>query len=642
MDNEMISQLQFDRIKKEIQARAIGNYSKKRISDMTVSTNLQTVLDRQEETREARLILESSQHVPFMGLPRIDALTEQVKKGLILQPTDLIEYADFLRSSRMITKFFDKNQYQTPLLFAYSKHLPDLINVEELIDQKIKNNKVSDDASRNLRKVRKQLQLIEKEIQSKLLKFLRHPKNKEMIQEAMIVQKGEYYTIPIKASYKNKIDGTIIDESNKRTTVFIEPTVISKLNEHYQLLKAEEISEEYQVLAALTGAIAENEEVIDLLIETITVLDIIFARAKFSREINGSTPRINKSEHIIIKQGRHPFLPEHAVPLDVEIGKDYRGLIITGANAGGKTVVLKTVGLLTLMSMFGMQVPAKEGTELAVFDEIFVDVGDHQNLENALSTFSGHMQNIAAILKKIKRNTLVLLDEIGSGTEPNEGAALAIAIMESMYEQGALIIATTHYGEIKKFAGDHEDFVPAAMAFDREALRPKYQLRVGETGESQALWIAHKMDMSMKLIHQAERYLAEKAYRTQKKEFLPKTAVTNRKENKKERQLFAKGDRIFVNEYQKEALVYEDIGEDTIDVYLDKKIIHVPRQRVRLVRSAEDLYPTGYYLDSLFIDYKTRKRQRDLERGSKKAHKVLVKEMRKRQEERRVNDENSK
>ncbi|PHL20100.1 mannonate oxidoreductase, partial [Enterococcus faecium] len=168
-------------------------------------------------------------------------------------------------------------------------------------DQKIKNNKVSDDASRNLRKVRKQLQIIEKEIQSKLLKFLRHPKNKEMIQEAMIVQKGEYYTIPIKASYKNKVDGTIIDESNKGTTVFIEPTVVSKLNEHYQLLKAEEISEEYQILAALTGAIAENEEAIDLLIETMTVLDIIFARAKFSREINGITPKINKSEHIVIK-----------------------------------------------------------------------------------------------------------------------------------------------------------------------------------------------------------------------------------------------------------------------------------------------------------------------------------------------------
>ncbi|OTN86912.1 DNA mismatch repair protein MutS2 [Enterococcus faecium] len=308
MDNEMISQLQFDQIKKEIQARAIGNYSKKRISDMTVSTNLQTVLDRQEETREARLILESSQHVPFMGLPRIDALTEQVKKGLILQPTDLIEYADFLRSSRMITKFFDKNQYQTPLLFAYSKHLPDLINVEELIDQKIKNNKVSDDASRNLRKVRKQLQLIEKEIQSKLLKFLRHPKNKEIIQEAMIVQKGEYYTIPIKASYKNKIDGTIIDESNKRTTVFIEPTVISKLNERYQLLKAEEISEEYQVLAALTGAIAENEEVIDLLIETITVLDIMLGQKLAEKSMESHLESINQNISLSSKADIHFYL----------------------------------------------------------------------------------------------------------------------------------------------------------------------------------------------------------------------------------------------------------------------------------------------------------------------------------------------
>ena len=196
--------------------------------------------------------------------------------------------------------------------------------------------------------------------------------------------------------------------------------MISKLNEHYQLLKAEEISEEYQVLAALTGAIAENEEVIDLLIETITVLDIIFARAKFSREINGSTPRINKSEHIIIKQGRHPFLPEHAVPLDVEIGKDYRGLIITGANAGGKTVVLKTVGLLTLMAMFGMQVPAKKGQSLLSlmrFSSMSVTTKFRKCVEYIFWSYAKHR----CYFEKDKRNTLVLLDEIGSGTEPNEG-----------------------------------------------------------------------------------------------------------------------------------------------------------------------------------------------------------------------------
>ena len=334
---QTIDKLQFNQIKEEVKKRAIGQYSKKRIEEMTPQTNLQTVKNRQEETKEARQILESQQHVPFMGLTRIDALTSQVKKGFLLTPTELIEYADFLRSSRMIRRFFEKNQYQTPLLHVYSKNMPDLSMVEELIYQQIKNQKVSDEASRNLRKVRKQLQLTEKEIQDRLLKFLRHPHNKEMIQEAMIVQKGDHYTIPIKASYKNKVPGTIIEQSNKGTTVFIEPTAVEKASMNYQLLKAEEIAEEYQVLAYLTGALAEQEQAIDLIIETITRLDIIFARGKYSREIHGVTPRINQSEYIKIKQGRHPLIQGKAVPLDFELGNDYRGLVITGANAGGKT-----------------------------------------------------------------------------------------------------------------------------------------------------------------------------------------------------------------------------------------------------------------------------------------------------------------
>ena len=610
---DTLNKLQFEEIKNEVKKRAIGNHSKERIDEMTIQTTLQTVRTRQTETKEARLILESNQHVPFMGLTRIDALTVQVKKGLVLTPSELIEYADFLRSSRLITKFFEKNCYQTPLLYAYSKNMPNLVEIEELIYQQIKNQKVSDDASRQLRKVRKQLQVTEKEIQDRLLKFLRHPANKEMIQETMIVQKGDHYTIPIKASYKNKIPGSIIEQSNKGTTVFIEPTAVEKASGHYQLLKAEEIAEEYQVLAALTGALAEKEYAIDLIIETVT-------------------PIVNKSEYINIKQGRHPLLTGKAVPLDFELGKDYRGLVITGANAGGKTVVLKTVGLLTLMAMFGLQVPADEGTELAVFDGVFVDIGDQQNIENALSTFSGHMHNIAAILGKIKRNTLVLLDEIGSGTEPNEGAALAVAIMEAMYEKGALVVATTHYGEIKKFAKDHEDFIPAAMAFDREKLQPKYLLRVGETGESQALWIAKKMEMSPELIQQAQHYIHNKAYQTKKKAF--QTLV--QKENVKEKlERFSKGDRVFSTIHQKEGLIFEDQGEDTLIFYLDSEKIEVPRFRVTLKRRAEELYPENYDLDSLFTDFKTRKWQRDIERGSKKAHKQLAKEARERQKNQR-------
>lgn len=635
MNNQMIEKLQFNEIKEEVKKRAIGQYTKERIEQTTVQTNLQTVQVWQRETKEARMILESNQHVPFMGLSRIGYLTDQVKKGLILAPADLIEYADFLRSSRMITKFFEKNQYQTPTLHAYTNHLPDLLPVEEMIYQKITNQQVSDDASRNLRKVRKQLQNLEKEIQERLLKILRHPNHKEMIQEAMIVQKGEHYTIPIKASYKNKFSGTIIEQSNKGTTVFIEPTVIAKSNEQYQLLKAEEVAEEYQVLAELTGLLAEEEQAISLIIETITALDIIFARAKYSRELQGITPRVNKSEQISIKQGKHPFLAENAVPLDFELGIDYRGLVITGANAGGKTVVLKTVGLFTLMAMFGLQVPAQEGTELAIFDELFVDIGDQQNLENALSTFSGHMQNIAEILKKVNRNTLVLLDEIGSGTEPNEGAALAVAIMETMYEQGALLVATTHYGEIKKFAKEHEDFIPAAMAFDRDALQPKYLLQVGETGDSQALWIAKKMKMSSKLIDQAQTYIQQKTYQTKKKDFADLGQIFGNKNNELAKRRFEKGDRVWLTEYQKEGLVFEDDGSEKVMIYFNNEKIAVLRQRVQFRRSAGELYPEGYDLDSLFIDFKTRKKQRDLERGSKKAHKELLKEMRTRQHQKK-------
>ena len=630
--NHTIEQLQFEQIRKEVISRAIGDHTKKRLAEMSIPTNLQTVETRQTETKEARTILESNQHVPFMGLTRIAALTDQVKKGFILTPAELIEYADFLRSSRMITRFFEKNQYQTPLLYAYSKYLPDLQSVEELIYEQIKNQQVADEASKNLRKVRKQIQTIEKEIQDRLTKFLRHPSNKEMIQERMIVQKGEHATIPIKASYKNKVAGTIIEQSNKGTTVFIEPTAVAKASAQHQLLKAEAIAEEYQILASLTGALAENEQAIDQIIDTVTVLDIIFARGKYSREINGITPIVNKSERIHLKQARHPLLSEKAVPLDFDLGADYRGLVITGANAGGKTVVLKTVGLLTLMAMFGLQVPAKNGTELAVFDEVFVDVGDQQDLANALSTFSGHMQNVAQILNKVGRNTLVLLDEIGSGTEPTEGAALAIAIMSAMYEKGALMVATTHYGEIKEFAEKHEDFVPAAMAFDREALQPKYQLQVGKTGESQALWIAKKMKMSETLIQQAQQYLTTKNYSIEKRSF--KQKKKNQEAPKEEKVLFSKGDRVYATQFQKEALVFEDTGEDTIVIFIDKQKETVLRQRVVLKMSTEELYPVGYEIDHLFTEFKDRKWQRDIDRGSKKAQKKLLKEARQRQAER--------
>ncbi|MGM0123131.1 DNA mismatch repair protein MutS2 [Enterococcus sp. AZ194] len=629
INQETIKNLQFDQIIREVQTRAIGDYSKQRIEEMGVQSSLSAVESRQQETKEARVIIESGQHVPFMGLVQINRLMKEVQKGLLLTPGELVEVADFLRSNRMIQKFFEKNQYQTPLLYTYSKNLSSFSDIEEGIYQKVQGQRILDEASKPLRRIRKQLNDSEREIEEKLLKFLRHPNNKTMIQESMIVKKGDHFTIPIKSSYKNKVSGNIIEQSGKGQTAFIEPAAVAKLNEQITLLKAEEVAEEYQILAELNGLLSERELEISNGIEAVTTFDIIFARAKYSREVNGITPKINKEERIDLKQGRHPLLASvsEVVPLDFQLGTDYRGLVITGANAGGKTLVLKTVGLLSLMTMFGLQIPAKEGTEMAILDHIFVDIGDQQNLENALSTFSGHMKNVAQILNQVTRHTLVLLDEIGSGTEPNEGAGLAIAIMETLYQKGALVVATTHYGEIKRFAEEHQDFIPAAMAFDRETLTPKYLLQVGKVGDSQALWIAKKMAMSEVLIQQAASYIAHKEYPTEKKTFSASRKKTTQFSPQVEQEMrFEKGDRVYLTETKTVGLVYSDEGELTVQVFVEDQISEVPRKRIKLEARAQDLYPLDYDLESLFVDFQTRKQIKDINRGSKKAQKQLAKE----------------
>ena len=624
MNQTMLMKLQYNQIIEKIQEKAIGEHSKALIADWLPPSDLATVQKRQTETKEARIILDSSQHVPFMGLSRIVLLMDQVRKGLILTPSDLVECGDFLRSSRLIMKFFEKNQYQTPTLYAYSRYLPDLMEIETAIETKISNQKIVDTATTQLAKIRRKKIEVQKEIQDKLMKFIRHSKNKEMIQESMIVKKGEHYTVPIKASYKNKVAGTLIEESSKGQTAFIEPSAVSKLNEQLNQLVMEETMEEYQILAELTGYLAENETLIDQAIETITVLDCIFARGKYSREINGITPKVNKTEYIHLIEGRHPFLPDDAIPLNFEIGETYRGLVITGANAGGKTVVLKTIGLLTLMAMLGLQVPAKEGTELAVFDHVFVDIGDQQNLENALSTFSGHLKNIGEMLPKVKRHTLVLFDEIGSGTEPNEGAALAVAIMDEMYRKGALVVATTHYGEVKRFAQEHEDFIPAAMAFDQESLSPLYRLIVGQVGESQALWIAQKMNLSATVLEKAQNYIDKAPFKTTRETFIKQNKIVE--EKNETLNLYAKGDRVELTESKQVGLVYQDDEQEKVQVYVEGERIDVLRRRIRLLARREELYPQDYDLEQLFTDFHERKQERDLLRGSKKAHKRLDKE----------------
>ena len=628
MNNETFEKTQFNEIKAQLSSYAISSFGKKRIENTQPHSKLSVVEKRLTETTEAKKLLDSSLHVPFMGLQSIEHITNQLEKGFVLTPQELLEYADFLRSLRLIRQFFEKNQTVAPLLNRYGQGLNDFNEIEEEIYQVIRNGRIIDDASRELRRARRDIAETQDKIQELLKKFIRQ--NKEKLQEAIITKRNDVFTVPIKSAYKKQVKGTIIELSSKGTTAYIEPSNVSRWNEQLVYHKMIEEAEVYQILATLTGLLAEALPLIQQNIEIIAEFDHIFARGKFSRELKGITPEINSDGYIHLVSATHPLI-NNVVPLDLTIGEDYRGLTITGPNAGGKTVVLKTVALMSLMTMIGLQIPAKEGTEIAIFDQIFVDIGDAQSIENALSTFSGHMQNISEILRKTHKNSLILLDELGSGTEPNEGAALAIAIMEEFYQKGSILITTTHYGEIKRFAEQHPDFITAAMDFDAEHLTPKYRLLIGQTGESNALWIAKKMAISEQIITKAQNYFNDRSYDLEKKSFKTKT---KKQPTAADEMSYYKGDKVFLLEQQKAALVYQEIPfTENVKVFLDNTFIEVPKRRMKLEFRASELYPADYELENLFEDFHTRKERRDIDRGSKKAQRKLRKEALQRRQE---------
>ncbi|MEG1172195.1 endonuclease MutS2 [Carnobacterium sp.] len=629
MNLTTIEKIQFNQVKEQIERHCVSSLGKKRFKKLQLNAKPVVVTTRYNETEEARALLDAKLTMPFMGLSSIDVFMEQLEKGLLLEASSLIDVADFLRSGRMIRRFMEKHESLAPTLTMYARSITEFTEIEDEIYFSIKNGQVADEASKELRRIRRLISEKESKIEERLSKFLKNKDNQKQIQEFFVSKKNERFTIPIKAAYKNQVAGTIIETSSKGTTVFIEPTAVTKLNDELAMLKVEESTEIYQILATLSGLILENLVPIQLNLETIAEYDMIFARGKYSRLIQGVTPKLNQRGYIHLVNAVHPLIEANAVPLNFTVGEDYRGLIITGPNAGGKTVVLKTVGLLALMTLLGIQLPADEGTEMGLFEGIFVDIGDSQSLENALSTFSSHIQNIADIMQVAPRNSLVLFDEIGSGTEPNEGAALAIAILEEFYQRGNIVVATTHYGEIKRYSEIHPDFINAAMAFDQATLTPLYQLLMGESGESNALWIAKKMNLKEHVIQQAQRYMEDKDYSLTKAS-IPKnkTMIDSQIEKTESVSLLKKGDRVLLLDYNENGLVFEDNPlRETVTVFYKNDYHEVVPKRLKLEVLATDLYPPDYDLSALFTSYAERKLDHDINRGSKKALKKIQREI---------------
>jgi dsDNA-specific endonuclease/ATPase MutS2 len=509
MKKQAIEQTQFNEIKELISNYAISDTVKQTIINLEPENKLEIVLEYQKETGEALAILETKQSIPFMASEQIDRLFQKIEKGYILEPKELLEISEFLRTIRKLKDFFNKNNELAPTLAGYASKLQSFRSIEETINISIKHNQVSSEASRDLKKARQSIQKHKSDINDRIHKFINNASNKSKIQEFMPVDRDGTLTVPVKSSFKHSIKGRIVSESGKGSTVYIELDNTRELNQKLQISQAEEMTIVYQILANLTEEIAKELVAMEKTMTIIFSLELIVAKAKYSEEIEGNKVKINETGYINLINAKHPLLGKSAVPLSIELGETERGLVITGSNSGGKTVVLKTVGLLTLMTMIGLYIPADSTSNISIFDHILVDIGDYQDFDNALSTFSGHINNMREILSIADEKSLILVDEIGSGTEPTEGAALATAMLESLVNRQAVVLASTHYGEIKDFAVKDRNFITAAMAFDKETLNPLYQLLMNEVGASNGFWLAKKMNIGKDILERATFYLTK-------------------------------------------------------------------------------------------------------------------------------------
>ncbi len=629
MNDNTFNILNYNEIKEKVKEYCVSELGEKLIDEIKPSYNLKNVKYVLTETSEARNLIDNSYNIPLKGISDISNVLDKLDKDMTLDISDLIKVVEFLRGCKNVKRFFEHKENYAPNLVSYSINITSMTEIEDEINSILKGNNIDSNATKELKRIRRHIDICEEKIKDRLEKFVKSSINKQYLQDAMVVQRNGRFVVPIKSSYKNKVDGTIVDHSSTGTTIFIEPTSVSKHTSELEVLKIEEEVEVYKILSILTGLIYDRIFEFRMNVDVISKYDMIFAKAKYSASNKGIEPKLNSSGRIKIINGVHPLI-ENFEPLNFNITKDYRALLITGPNAGGKTVVLKTVGILTLMTLSGFHINANIDTEISVFENLFVDIGDNQSIENSLSTFSAHMKNLSYILSKSNKSTLVLLDEIGSGTEPNEGAGLGIAILEELYQKGVIILATTHYGEIKSYSEQHPDFENAAMEYKDDTLEPLYKLKIGTFGDSNAFYIAKKMGISKNVREKALRYVSTKEYDIN---LIDSSKILKEQDinvNKTSDDDFAVGDRVELTEFNKIGLIYHEkiSATNMIKVFVDDEVIEVHKKRLKVTGKAKDLYPSDYDLDSLFTSFKDRKLARDIERGSKKALKKIEKDRR--------------
>ncbi|KGR84060.1 MULTISPECIES: endonuclease MutS2 [Lysinibacillus] len=504
--------LEYDKVRQQVASYCTSSIGKSAIEELVPQTDFDKVVQLLEEMDEGLSILRVKGNVPMGGIFDVRPSARRAQIGGMLAAVELMEISSTIRASRILRNFIEDLEAEEviaiPHFISKKEAMPVLTGLQHEINNCIDDNgAVLDSASQTLRSIRQSLRAEEGKVRSKLESLIRGSNAAKMLSDTLVTIRNDRFVIPVKQEYRHHYGGIVHDQSSSGQTLFIEPDSVVQANNEIHRLKMKEQAEIERILLALSAMVQEVASDLFNLVKVLGDIDVILAKGKYGQANKCTMPKMNQNGYIRLIRARHPLLPiESAIPNDIEFGKDITAIVITGPNTGGKTVTLKTVGLCTLMAQAGLPVPALDGSELAVFEQLFADIGDEQSIEQSLSTFSSHMVNIVDILQKFDHESLVLFDELGAGTDPQEGAALAISILDEVHGRGARVMATTHYPELKAYGYNRPGVANASVEFDIETLSPTYRLLIGVPGRSNAFEISSRLGLPESIIDRAKGF----------------------------------------------------------------------------------------------------------------------------------------
>ena len=630
MTQDMIT-LGFDRIIQQLQEQAVSQAAHRKLAETEPILQEGLCRARMEETTAARFVMENAGTPPLTDTEGVENGLIQAVQGGMLLPAQLTFIARFCSTVQRLRRYLQNAQVFSAGIASWHTELPDLNELQSEIERSVREDAVLDDASPALKNLRRQREHTEQLIREKLNQILLH--HRKELADNYITQRNGFYVLPVQKRFQSVFPGTAVDTSAKGSTVFMEPSAVRALRQELEMLQIEIDTEERRILWELSNRVAADETALRDALRVMTDLDALFARAKLSMEMKARPAELTAERSIRLVNARHPLLdPETCVPLNLVLSAPDAGIAVTGPNTGGKTVCLKTVGLLTLMAQSGLHIPCGEGTVIAMMDRVLCDIGDSQSISQNLSTFSGHMTNVIRILEACSRDSLVLLDELGSGTDPAEGSGLAAAILEELLRRECFFMVTTHDPQIKQWAEQTEKVVSARMAFDQVSLKPLYHLEMGMSGESCAIEIARRLGMDEGLLARA-RQVADhgpgaKPEPVRKPMRIPSGRLQRlsvKTEGTFER--FSMGDSVLLLPDRKNAIVYRPADDEgNVIIQIRGRKMTVRHNRLRLLVPSSELYPPDYDFSIIFDTVANRKAAHTMDRKFDPEAVIVLKE----------------